>query len=305
MQLMGMPRRGSEVCVNTTKPWDDSMKLLVRQDPQSLVSFLVPDAVFEGMEDRELQAAPSVTSDTLYRITWQGKQVILHVEFQLKHDPEMGERLWHYNALTHIHTKLPVYSVVIYLLEDKPLVESPYVIWLPNGQPTQRLDFETMKLWEVPPEAIEQPGLLGLLPLLPLTKGGKNRETVLRMIDKLKEKGTRDLIVVGYACSCLVFTVEDELKWLKGEFFKMQDILKDTWVFQEIGKEARKEGLEEGREEELCNILIRITTLRFPDLVSQAQKQAEQAKSPEQLRTMIDRLVTASTDQEARDALMS
>ena len=49
----------SEVYMNTTKPWDDSMKLLVRQDPQALVSFLIPGAVFKGMEDRELQAAPS------------------------------------------------------------------------------------------------------------------------------------------------------------------------------------------------------------------------------------------------------
>jgi predicted transposase YdaD len=278
------------------------MKLLVRQDPQSLVSFLVPGAVFKGMEDRELQAAPSVTSDTLYRITWQEKQFILHVEFQLKRDPEMGQRLWHYNALTYIHTKLSVYSVVIYLQEDKkPAVQSPYVIWLPNGKPTQRLDFDTIKLWEVEPEAIEQTGLVGLLPLLPLTKGGQNRQTVLRMIDKLKNVGTQGLIVSGYACSCLVFTAEDELKWLKGRFFEMRDILRDTWVYQEISNE----GKEEAREEELRNILIRITTLRFPDLVSQAQKQTEQVKSPEQLRTMIDKLVTATTDQEARYAFMS
>src|SRR5215472_15147145 len=222
MQLMGMPRKESEVRVNTTKRWDDSMKLLVRQDPQSLVSFLVPDAVFKGMEDRELQAAPSVTSDTLFRITWQEKQVILHVEFQLKRDPEMGERLWHYNALTHIHTKLPVYSVVIYLQEDKPLVESPHVIWFPNGKPTQRLDFDTIKLWEVEPGAIEQPGLAGLLPLLPLTKDGKNHETVVRMLDKLKKEGTKDLMVVGYACSCLVFTAKEELQWLKERFFEMK-----------------------------------------------------------------------------------
>ena len=142
------------------------MKLLVRQDPQALVSFLMSDAVFKGMEDRELQAAPSVTSDTLFQITWQGKQAILHVEFQLKRDPKMGERLWHYNALTHIHTELPVYSVVIYLQEDKPLVESPHVIWFPNGKPTQRLDFDTIKLWEVSPQAIEQPGLAGMHPSL-------------------------------------------------------------------------------------------------------------------------------------------
>lgn len=294
--------------VNTNTQWDDSMKLLVRQDPQSLVTFLVPDAVFKGMEDRELQAAPTVTSDTLYRVTWQEKQIVLHVEFQLKRDPDMGERLWHYNALTHIHTKLPVYSVVIYLLEHKSVVQSPHVIWLPNGQPTQRLDYDTIKLWEVSPETLEQPELFGLLPLLPLTKGGKNRETVLRMIDKLKERGTQDLIIVGYACSCLVFT-GDDLEWLQERFFEMRDILEDTWVFQEISnegwKKGHKKGREEGREEELRNMLIHLTTLRFPDLATQAQKQAEQAKSLEQLRAMIDKLATATTDQEARDALMS
>jgi predicted transposase YdaD len=102
-----------------------------------------------------------------------------------------------------------------------------------------------------------------------------------------------------------VFTAEDELEWLKGRFFEMRDILKDTRVYQEISNEGKEEGREEGREEELCNMLVRITTLRFPDLVSLAQKQTERAKSPEQLRTMIDKLVTVTTGQEARSALMS
>ena len=216
--------------MNTTKPWDDSMKLLVRQDPQSLVSFLVPGAVFAGMEDRELQAAPSVTSDTLYRITWQEEQVILHVEFQRNPDLAMGRRLWHYNALTAIHTNLPVCSVVIYLVEEKgTFVESPYVIPLPDGRPTQRLDFETIKLWEIAQAVIEQPELVGLLPLLPLTKDGKSHETVLRMLEKLSKEGKRDLMVAGYACSCLVFTTLDERKWLQERFFEMKDLLSDTW----------------------------------------------------------------------------
>lgn len=56
---------------------------------------------------------------------------------------------------------------------------------------------------------------------------------------------------------------------------------------------------------QLRNMLVHFTTLRFPDLVSQAQKQAKQAKSQEQLQAMLDKLVTATTDQEARAALMS
>jgi predicted transposase YdaD len=277
------------------------MKLLVRQDPQSLVSFLVPGAVFKGMEDRELQAAPSVTSDTLYRITWQEEQVILHVEFQLKRDPEMGERLWQYNALTRIHTKLPVYSVVIYLVEHKSVVQSPHVVWLPNGQPTQRLDFDTIKLWEVEPYTVEQLGLFGLLPLLPLTKGGKNRETVLRMIDKLKERGTKGLLVAGYACSCLAFTTQDELEWLKERFFEMQDMLRDTWVYQEIVKE----GLEKGKKEGLGEGLLQIVEIRFPTLLTQAKQAVERQTSLEQLRTMFNKLYRANTIEEAQAALLA
>ncbi len=70
----------SEVGVDTTKRWDRSMKWLARKNPQSLVSFLLADAVFEGEVDRELQV-PSIIADALYTVMWQGKQVVLHVEF--------------------------------------------------------------------------------------------------------------------------------------------------------------------------------------------------------------------------------
>jgi hypothetical protein len=268
------------------------MKWLVRQNPQFLVSFLLPDAMFIGEVDRELQA-PSVTADTLYRVMSQEEPIVLHVEFQSQHDPEMGERLWRYNALSRIHTKLPVYSVVIYLLEHKRLVESPYVIRLPGGRPTQRLDFETIKLWELDPEVFEQPELVGLLPLLPLTKGGKNRETVERMIDGLEKAGRQDLFMVGYAFSDLVLTAAGDNEWLKASFFMQHDILKDTWVFQQV----IKEGLEQQ--------LSRFVELRFPSLLTLAKQTIEQKKSVEQLQLMLDKLYQVNTIEEARAALLA
>jgi len=96
-------------------------------------------------------------------------------------------------------------------------------------------------------------------------------------------------------------TSAEDKKWLTERFKNMlADILKESWVYQEIAEEGR----EEGRAEELRNMLTHLTSLRFPNLVSQAQKQAEQTKSQEQLRTMIDKLFTATTEQEARDAFI-
>jgi hypothetical protein len=37
---------------------------------------------------------------------------------------------------------------------------------------------------------LEQPQLVGLLPLMPLTKNGQNRETLERLIQKMEQAGT-------------------------------------------------------------------------------------------------------------------
>ena len=47
------------------KPWDDSMKMLARANPQALVSLLLPGAKFLGEQDRELKAR-TVEADLLY-----------------------------------------------------------------------------------------------------------------------------------------------------------------------------------------------------------------------------------------------
>jgi hypothetical protein len=130
--------------------------------------------------------------------------------------------------------------VVIYLREaNSPWPKSPHVVWYLDGRPTQRLDYDSIKLWEVPPETFEQEGLTGLLPLLPLTKGGKSVAMVDRMADRLKQIGNRELLAVGHAVAWLAFKNEGNTDWLKARFFDMRDILKDTWIFQELMEEGR------------------------------------------------------------------
>jgi hypothetical protein len=276
------------------------MKWLIRQSPQALVSFLLQDAVFAGEVDRELQA-PSVTGDTLYRVTYRGEPIVLHVEFQTRHDPDMGKRLWEYNALTHIHTKLPVHSVVIYMLKAGKLVESPHVVWLPDGQPTQRLDFCSIKLWELDPAIFERPELVGLLPLLPLTKDSKKRETVTKVVAKLKKAGRQDLFMVGYALSELVFTAEGDREWLKASFFMQQDFIKNTWTFQHVREEGKEEGLQEGLERQI----IRFIEFRFPALLELAKHTIAQKKSEEQLQMILDKFYLVSTLEEDQAALLA
>src|SRR5262249_54146316 len=152
------------------------------------------------------------------------------------------------------------------------------------GRPTQRLDFDTIKLWELDPEVFEQQGLVGLLPLLPLTKGSKNRETVTRMTEELEKAGRQDLFMVAYAISELVLTAVGDNEWLKARFFMQHDFLKNTWVFQHVRDEGKQEGLQEGLQEGkqegeqkgeqkgVEGSLIQFVEIRFPTLLTLAKQ---------------------------------
>jgi len=51
------------------------MKLLARQEPQALVSLLLPGAKFLGTIDKELQGR-TVEADLLFRVIWCGVEII-------------------------------------------------------------------------------------------------------------------------------------------------------------------------------------------------------------------------------------
>jgi hypothetical protein len=160
------------------------MKLLVKGDPQTMVAFLLKDAIYEGELDRELALQTYegelslevqervLQADELYHVQWNDEHIVLHLEFQHYGESEVPRKVWECNALTSIITGKLVYSVVIYGLPEPSIPEPVYEIRLPDGHVTQSFSFDQIKLWEIEPEVLKQPQFAGLLPLLPLTKMG-------------------------------------------------------------------------------------------------------------------------------------
>jgi predicted transposase YdaD len=95
-------------------------------------------------------------------------------------------------------------------------------------------------------------GWLGLLPLVILTRGGKRAEVVNEMIEQLTEAQEYDLLALARLMGGLVFKEgSDESDWFKGRFHMFQDILRESWVYTEIGQEYIEKGREEERQQEL------------------------------------------------------
>jgi predicted transposase YdaD len=89
-----------------------------------------------------------------------------------------------------------------------------------------------------------------------------------------------------------------------------QDILRDSWVYQEIGQEFLEQGFEKGREEERKHriqdqrqMILSLVELRFPEITEQANQQAESITDPELLQALTTKLVAAQELDEAKKIL--
>jgi len=71
-------------------------------------------------------------------ISSDGKLFLIHVEFQKNIRSSIPERLLEYNVLAHRQHKLPVFSCIVYLVDDGNIEESPIVWNLPDGSEVVR-----------------------------------------------------------------------------------------------------------------------------------------------------------------------
>ena len=98
----------------------------------------------------------------------------------------------------------------------------------------------------------------------------------------------------------LVFQKESEREWLTERFAMYQDILQESWVYQEILQEGREEGLQALRQ-----TLTSLMEMRFPTLVPLAKQQTSTIKDPDVLQRVIVKLFAMQTAEEAEHYLLT
>jgi len=293
-------KRAEKAMTEIWHPWDTLMKLLMRKEAQALASLALPGVVVGEALDKELKVK-NIEADFFFNASLNSLAIILHLEFQRHPDPEMDRRMWEYNATMDINTGKPVYSIVVYLVEEENLVGSPYVREVPGTGAGHHFVFQVIKLWEISAEVLKRTEFEALLPLLPLTQAGKSRETVEEMIRELQARSRPDLLTLGYNFAGLVFTDEMDQQWLKERFHNMQEILEGSWVYQEMTAKSR----EEGRQQGLQQAAISIVTARFPALEQLAKAIIATISDLNHLEVLIVELSTSSSQEQTKQLLLS
>ncbi len=158
------------------------IKRLVREHPQDYVSWLMEGAIFRGMVFGELKNRTRHT-DILMDIVEAGTEQsddpvdgLIHAEIQSFEDPDIMDRIWEYNMMA---TRTYHKEVASFLLLLRPVITipvSPKVSKFFRRYENWRFHFVVIKLWEIAAKDLLQTGLIGLLPLIPLTNGGTEED---------------------------------------------------------------------------------------------------------------------------------
>ncbi len=307
-------------------PWDNSLKRLVDEAREDFVQWLVRNARYVEEVSPHLKSR-TIDADILYKVSLEGEQRLLHLEFQRRGETHMARRLLEYNVLATCEHKLPVYSVVLYLVKEGAVARSPYTIRWSKDVTIHHFPFGVIKLWEIPTHDLLHLGLPGLLPLLPLTREGKSRETIEAMIAGLaptRETARPELLLRGYELATLIFAYDDDHDWLKRRFAELDDLIEQSWGYQElkqraerqaiqevtarvqkeVAAEERAKGKQEGQKTALHQTLLAFVHERFPALLPLAQEQIARVQTPEVLQMLLLHVTLAQDEQRARQHLL-
>lgn len=289
--------------------WDYLIKSLFDTNPQAFVSLLIPGARLLSKPSVEL-INQILDADRLYNIIIDDFPAVLHIEFQRYRDKDMARRIWEYNVLATCNLKLPVISIVIYLIRDGQIVEGPYSVKDHEGSTIHWFSFRSIKLWDYTVEDLRESELVEILPLMFFAKDGKRPEVVEEVANGLVEAGKSNMLTLAYVLAAGIFKDVFDDEWLRKRFAMQENetmlehIMKESWVYKEIIQKGHEEGLKEGLKEELQRqrrTLMSIVQMRFPALESLASERAEHIHDPQVLQEVIIALLSASSEEKATE----
>jgi predicted transposase YdaD len=248
-----------------------------------------------------------------------------------------GAQVQEYHLRARREHQRPVYSCVIYLRNDGEVPHSP-LTWTALGDEVMRFKYLMIEVAKMTPDEFRQLDLPGLLPFMILTRGGATRVMAEEIFAGLEQAEKQDSLAAAYTLASLAFGKEkrSEQNWLLRRLSDMDDVLRETPVYQEMTRWAREEGLQEGlreglqeglqegrreglqegrqeglqegrhegRHEGLQQALLAILTERFPKLLRLAKKQMAVIEEPEILQLLIVKMSIAQSAEEAKQYLL-
>jgi hypothetical protein len=164
--------------------------------------------------------------------------------------------------------------------------------------------------------AILQEGLDGLLPLVFFTDGAEQPEVLDEVVERLDAAHNNELASLAYVLASMIFNDDAGRAMVKRRFAMLEDLdLEKSWAYQEILNKGIEQDIEQGIEKGIekeqqkwltsqRGALLNVVQVRFPELLVEARKKADQTSDPQVLQDLMLKVVATQNSQEARNLLL-
>ncbi len=229
-----------------SQPADIGSKRLIGLNPEDWVEWVtaMPNLRYIGMESTSFEWVSRQT-DVLLRVRSPERGEFLVVnELQLYYNAQMPRRMQAYAALAEEKYQLPVYPVLVNLLQPKGRRSIP--TWYESefaGMKALR-EYKVINLWEVEVQTILDLPIRPLIPFVPLFKGGneelriREAQRILRADEELQDF---EMLLTFFATFVLdTKLVQQILRWDMA-------VLEASPLYQELRKTVLQEGIQQER----------------------------------------------------------
>lgn len=282
--------------------FDQTLKIIARNYADVFLRLAFPDLSIQliGTEENVELALPMRSVDFVHRITHKGEPYLLHVEFQLKHEIDLPQRLHSYNGALAEQFDLPVVTLVLYLRPRQSKPPDAYEVQI-GEHVVNRFTYPVIQLWDFADEIWrgEYPELAPLLVMITQEPDAsvlqQERELILQEVDT-KKRAT--LLALAVAIAARHFDKAFLWQFFREEVEQMREAtFIEDWI---------QEGLQEGQAKGQQESILEIVTLRFTPSLNR-YRQIESVINPitdtDELRALLRIAVQAQDLTEFEQAL--
>jgi hypothetical protein len=170
------------------QPYDHALKSLMGDRAAEIIPQLLPEAEVVSEENIEIKRE-LLRADLVYLVQYKGKPHILNLELQTNADSDMAFRMLLYHVELHLHYRLPVISVVLYLFEAS-VAEPPFRETGGDEEEILTLHYRVIALWTLDVREYVEKRIIGMYTFLPGMKGA-NAPLLLQAIKDMEQRFAR------------------------------------------------------------------------------------------------------------------
>lgn len=185
-------------------------------------------------------------------------EFLVIIELQLRPDQRMANRLEAYAALAEEKFGLPALGVAVIILPGGPAVMDRYSSTILGRE--ARRDFRIVRLWEEDARQAVASGAVGLLPLVPVMRGGDDLDLLTGVLDRLR--GSSELAGMEHLLAHFAGLVLGKEVMLDLMRWDMDTATRMTF-YEEILSEGIEQGRAQGDRRTAQRFILRVLTRRF------------------------------------------